>query len=268
MATIIGFRSMTSRPRPHSAPAVCTRLTHRARGWRTQTMPPPFRRSAVEWLISLMSPRYRRCRPADASVPRVKYPQPTILDWSGNPAEVSGRSGIWSVNQFHPPVGLPTARRDRRAADTARGRPFPAAATASTRPEPGRRDNGRRRCPGHGKAYPSHEFPRPVKRPPRIPRTSCLTFASAVHVQMVRSKSRSPLESRVLPMRQPERSLPRKRHHSIMVRATRPIDALIDRAHHDWAETCFVLGLPSGDQIFMPAHRSGGPYAHWVMPGR
>ena len=42
------------------------------------------------------------------------------------------------------------------------------------------------------------------------------------------------------------------------VRAARLIDALIDHAHSDWPETCFVLRMPSGEDVFLPAHRSGG----------
>jgi len=50
-----------------------------------------------------------------------------------------------------------------------------------------------------------------------------------------------------------------KRRHSIAARAARLIDALIDQAHRDWSGTCFVLRLPSGEQVFVPAHRSAGP---------
>ena len=49
------------------------------------------------------------------------------------------------------------------------------------------------------------------------------------------------------------------RRHSIAIRAARLIDALIDGAHRGWPDVCFVMRLPSGEQIFVPAHRSAGP---------
>jgi hypothetical protein len=57
----------------------------------------------------------------------------------------------------------------------------------------------------------------------------------------------------------PERITAPKRQHSIAVRAARLIDGLIDQAHRDCPGTCFVLRLPSGEQVFIPAHTSGGP---------
>ena len=37
------------------------------------------------------------------------------------------------------------------------------------------------------------------------------------------------------------------------VRAARLIDALIDQAHRDWPDAGFVIGLPSGEDVFLPA---------------
>ena len=59
----------------------------------------------------------------------------------------------------------------------------------------------------------------------------------------------TPLERIALPVRR----------HSIAIRAARLIDALIDGAHRGWPDVCFVMRLPSGEQIFVPAHRSAGP---------
>jgi hypothetical protein len=67
----------------------------------------------------------------------------------------------------------------------------------------------------------------------------------------------TPLERIALPVRR----------HSIAIRAARLIDALIDGAHRGWPDVCFMMRLPSGEQIFVPAHRSAGPPARLVMPG-
>ena len=56
----------------------------------------------------------------------------------------------------------------------------------------------------------------------------------------------------------PERITARSRRRLTAVRAARLIDALIDQAHRDWPDACFVIGLPSGEDVFLPAHRSGG----------
>lgn len=56
----------------------------------------------------------------------------------------------------------------------------------------------------------------------------------------------------------PERIAARSRRRLTEVRAARLIDALIDQAHRDWPDACFVIGLPSGEDVFLPAHRSGG----------
>ena len=56
----------------------------------------------------------------------------------------------------------------------------------------------------------------------------------------------------------PERISARSHRRLTEVRAARLIDALIDQAHRDWPDACFVIGLPSGEDVFLPAHRSGG----------
>ena len=56
----------------------------------------------------------------------------------------------------------------------------------------------------------------------------------------------------------PERIAARSRRRLTEVRAARLIDALIDQAHRDWPDAGFVIGLPSGEDVFLPAHRSGG----------
>ena len=56
----------------------------------------------------------------------------------------------------------------------------------------------------------------------------------------------------------PEGISARSRRRLTAVRAARLIDALIDQAHRDWPDAGFVIGLPSGEDVFLPAHRSGG----------
>ena len=56
----------------------------------------------------------------------------------------------------------------------------------------------------------------------------------------------------------PERISARSRRRLTAVRAARLIDALIDQAHRDWPDAGFVIRLPSGEDVFLPAHRSGG----------
>jgi hypothetical protein len=48
------------------------------------------------------------------------------------------------------------------------------------------------------------------------------------------------------------------RRRSTAIRAARLIDAMIDHAHRDWPDACFVIRLSSGEQVFVPAHRSAG----------
>src|SRR5664279_3131896 len=56
----------------------------------------------------------------------------------------------------------------------------------------------------------------------------------------------------------PERISARSHRRLTAVRAARLIDALIDQAHRDWPDAGFVIRLPSGEDVFLPAHRSGG----------
>src|SRR5664279_2019575 len=56
----------------------------------------------------------------------------------------------------------------------------------------------------------------------------------------------------------PEGISARSRRRLTAVRAARLIDALIDQAHRDWPDAGFVIRLPSGEDVFLPAHRSGG----------
>lgn len=44
------------------------------------------------------------------------------------------------------------------------------------------------------------------------------------------------------------------------MRATFLVDALIDRAHREWPEAYALLHIPTGEVVFLPAHRDADPH--------
>ena len=59
------------------------------------------------------------------------------------------------------------------------------------------------------------------------------------------------------------------------IRTHRLIDSLIDRAHRDWPGVPCVLHMPTGEEIYVPAHTAGedhgghrhaGYFAHKIRP--